>query len=79
MDIIVLIVSLLLTDGTVTSQGYKAPLGSSVEQCQVEAESLKNYLHTTQPVLDVNTICVTLTVPIDKDKKENEKPKGTGI
>ena len=79
MDIIALIVTMLLIDGTVTSQGYKAPLGASVEQCQAEAESLNNYLHTTQPVLDVSTICVTLTVPLDENKKENKKPKGRGV
>ena len=39
MDIIALIVTMLLIDGTVTSQGYKAPLGTSVEQSQEEAES----------------------------------------
>ena len=79
MDIIALIVTMLLIDGTVTSQGNKEPLGTSVEKCQEEAENLKIYLHTTQPVLDVSTICVTLTVPLDENKKENKKPKGRGV
>tara|TARA_R100000900_G_scaffold127957_1_gene103619 strand:+ start:382 stop:621 length:240 start_codon:yes stop_codon:yes gene_type:complete len=79
MNIIALIVTMLLIDGTVTSQGYKAPLGTSVEQCQEEAETLRIYLHSTQPVLDVNTHCVILTVPIDKDKKIKKKPKGRGV
>ena len=78
MNTLVLIVTLIFSDGSFGFQILPAPMGAKIEECIAStAPKVEFYHYTMSPkkVFDVNPNCVIMKVPIEETPEDKQTRK----